>query len=166
MAYDLVSSVNATAGNVASIEFTNIPQSGKDITLLASLRVTDGNEAGFVNVNNVTTDILPLMFIYGNSGSRITSTYDNSGYFFLWWNDSSRTSNVFGNTQLTFHDYTKSTATKNFSYEFVTENNGATYLGLAGGYFESNNAITSVKFTPQSSANFLQYSMVSLYIIS
>lgn len=166
MGMSLVSSVTVGSGGASSIEFTNIPQTGKDICLMTSLRVNDGNEAGFVNVNNVSTDILPLVFLYGNSGSEITGNYDSSGYFFMWWNDSSRTANVFASSKLTFYNYTKSDTSKNYLYDAGTENNGASYLVMAGGQFQSSNPITSVKFTPQQSNTFVQHSTVSLYIIS
>lgn len=166
MAINLVSSVNVGSGGASSIEFTNIPQNGKDLCLITSLRVSDGNEAGFVNVNNVNTDILPMVFLYGNNGNKITGNYDSSGYFFQWWNDNTRTANVFATGKLTFHNYTRSDAFKNFSYEVATENNGFSYLVMAGGLFESNNSITSVRYTPQGGATFVQHSSASLYIIS
>lgn len=166
MAMNLVSSVNVGSGGASSIEFTNIPQNGKDICLITSLRVSDGNEAGFVNVNNVSTDILPLVYLYGNGGNKLTSNYDSSGYFFQWWNDSTRTANVFATGKLTFSNYTRSDAFKNFSYEVATENNGFSYLVMAGGLFESNSPITSIRYTPQGGSTFVQNSVASLYIIS
>lgn len=166
MAINLVSSVTVGSGGVSSIEFTNIPQNGKELCLITSLRVSDGNEAGFVNVNNTSIDILPLVYLFGNGGNEVTGNYDSSGYFLKWWNDSSRTANVFATGKLTFPNYTRSDAFKNFSYEVGTENNGFTYLVMAGGLFESNNPVTSIRFNPQSSGTFVQNSIVSLYIIS
>jgi hypothetical protein len=166
MAMDLVSSVTVGSGGVSSIEFTNIPQSGKDLCLITSLRVSDGNEAGFVNVNNATGTIFPLAFMWGMGSTVEVNNYNNDGFFFMWWNDSSRTTNVFANAKLTFSQYTRTEYTKNFTYEAATENTGSSYLVMASGLFNSSNPITSVKFTPQSSATFIQHSIASLYIIS
>ena len=51
MAMTLVSTTTVPSGGAASIEFTNIPQTGKDLLLVCSLRQTTGSEL-IVEYNN------------------------------------------------------------------------------------------------------------------
>jgi hypothetical protein len=165
MAYDLVSSVVVGSGGASTISFNNIPQTGKDIILQCSLRVSDGNEAGFVRFNNSSATTYAHRFISANNSTPAVQVY-NTTHFFLYWNDSSRTAGIFGSAEFSLLNYSSSTRFKSMSYNAITENNGTgKYQALGGGVFSSTTPVTSVQLIPQSSATFIENSTVSLYII-
>lgn len=163
MAMEKVATVEVGSGGAASIEITNIPATGKDLLILASLRL---NSAVVAN----TVGIL-LNGSFAGSARRLRGDGFNPGYssesnlYVTQAPGTSATSNTFGNMAIYIRDYT-STANKTIVWDSVTENNSQTATSdIIAAVATSSAAITTVEIE-NPSANLLQYSSASVYIIS
>jgi hypothetical protein len=161
MAMTKVSEVTVGSGGAASIEFTGIPATGKDLLILLSTRESGGNLSAFLKPNSSSSN-LSARFLSG-SGSSTESDTQNSVISFLS-TISSDTASTFGNASIYISNYAGSSA-KSFSLDFVTENNATTaFQRIAAGLWNSSSTITSFKI--DASDGFVQHSTASLYIIS
>ena len=166
MAMTLVSTVTVGSGGAASIEFTNIPQTGKDLLVLCSLRTNnDPDSLGYgiytLALNGSTSNQTRRRLQFGSSVQTFTSS-DLVGVV----SGSTVTANSFSNDSHIFTNYTSS-ADKAMSRESAyMASSGLAYVDIAAGRWANSSAITSVTFTPTPSGNFVQHSSISLYIIS
>lgn len=170
MAMTLVSTVQVPSGGAASIEFTGIAGTGKDLLVLVSSRADNFN--GKVTFNSNTSSIYTLRNLYG-SGSSVASTTDtnNSSFVVLAlhepkdFNGVNNTVGIVSNGQIYVANYAGST-NKSVSIDTVIEFNGTeSYQNLVAGTFASSAAISSLKIQ-SNSGNILEHSTASLYIIS
>lgn len=164
MTMTLVSTITAGAGGVASFEWTNIPQTGTDLMILASTRDSDTGGGGLdIAFNGVTTN-LSMRFLRGDGSAIASSTSATRIYSRHDSND--RTANTFGNVQFYIPNYASSTVQKSVSADGVEENNGSNAYGsILAGLWASTSAITSVKIY-STFPNLREYSSASLYIIT
>ena len=165
MTMTLVSTVTVGSGGAASIEFTNIPQTGKDLLLVLSTRmgaVSTGNTSTF-RLNSDTTGSNYAYRVLRGNGS--TADSDSGSGFFVLANPSDATANTFTNQNIYISNYA-STTTKSFSADMVTENNAtAASAWIGAGRYTTSSGITTVTVISQAE-NFVQNSTASLYLIS
>lgn len=168
MAMTLASNVTVTtAGGVGTIEFTNIPQNGKDLRLVLSGRgtFTYGSVSWidiYVEFNNTGGNNFSRVFLQGTGTAANSGGGPNNN---LFMSDSGTTSNTFGNSEMYIANYSGAT-NKVFSADNVTENNASLASQfLAAGLKSETAAITRILLTP-AAGNFAQHSVASLYIIS
>lgn len=163
MAMTLVSTVTVGSGGAASIEFTNIPQTGKDLLLVFSGR-SELYSSMTLSFNSSTSNF-SYRDLQGSGSSVSSSSRSDSQYLVLDVQDS-WTANTFGNVQLYISNY-GSSANKSWSIDAVIENNGTeAYQTLVAGLWSNSAAVTAVKLQQTSVSDIAQYSTASLYIIS
>lgn len=158
MGMTLVETVTVGAGGASSIEFTSIPQTGKDLLLLVSDRT---NQTGsFLTING--SAITAFTTIYGQSnGSGISSGSQTTA--FKVGGSTSYSANTFGSGQVYIFDYTSSDV-KTMSMQGVSENMSTSSLIRMGHTsYSTTSPVTSLAVT---NATFDQYSTASLYLIS
>jgi hypothetical protein len=168
MAMTLVSTVTVGSGGAASIEFTGIPQTGKDLLVLTSLRSNSPGSSDYLVMflnNNTGANYSQRLLLGSGSAASSTSetsvTYTYAGFM----SATTSTASTFGNSQAYIANYTVS-AGKSFSVDGISENNAtAAQSGLIAGLWNQTAAITSLQLQP-SNGNFSQHSTASLYIIS
>lgn len=168
MAMTLVSTVTVGSGGAASLEFTNIPQTGKDLLLVFSIR-QDLSGSGFtdfsVHINGETTGTNYLYRTLLGNGSLVNRYVGPEARFTMEVNDTASTSNTFTNSSVYFSNYTSSTA-KSVSIDSVAENNATTgRQEITAGLWNNTAAISSILLR-RTGSNTAQYSTASLYIIS
>ena len=164
MTMSLVSTVTVGSGGASSIQWTSIPQSGKDLLILLSARAASSalrNDVG-VSFNGVTTN-RTYRSLYGN-GTNVFGSNGGQISTFAGATAANATASVFSSVSIYISNYSD-IVLKTLSLEAVTEdiNNEGWQEVLAGSW--QGGAINQVTLTPTGST-FVQYSTASLYIIS
>ena len=158
-----IQTVTVGSGGQLAIEFTNIPQTYKDLYLVTSLRSTLSSGAAAITMqfNSVTTGYtaqrlysIPGLQYWGDTGLNTpgTSQPDTSGSF----------------SQHIYHipNYTENNQ-KTWSAEAATENNSSSaYITFQNGLWANTSAITSIKIFDANILNLAQHSTATLYGIS
>lgn len=164
MTMTLVSTVTVGSGGAASIEFTNIPQTGKDLLVVLSSRSSFESYPVVQLNNDGTTSNYASRTLQGNGASASSSTQGATGGILLG-TISSTTSNTFGNIAIYISNYA-STTNKSISADAVGEANATTaYQNITAGSYTTSSAVTSVKLF-NNGDSLAQHSTASLYIIS
>lgn len=164
MAMTLVSTVTVGSGGAASIEFTNIPQTGKDLLILTSLRATTGSvvTGDYLRFNNDSGSNYTAIRLRG-TGSSVDSSTTTGTEFTQIVNGNTSTSSTFSNNSIYISNYTSSSA-KSVSADYVVENNATdSRQQLHAFRWSGTAAITSILMT---GLTYPQHSTASLYIIS
>ena len=162
MAMTLVSTVTVGAGGAASIQFTSIPQTGKDLLLLTSLRLNSTLYSVLLRFNGLSSGYA-YRTLTGN-GSAATSENNEFGTSGIGVvrNLSDTTSNTFSNNAIYISNYASSSA-KTISIDDVSENNATAALQKLTAASSNAPAISSLALD---SSGIVQHSTASLYIIS
>lgn len=162
MAMTLVETITVGSGGAASITFSNIPQTGKDLLLLISLRSNAAFAVAFSRVQ-VNSNSGSGIFLRGSGSAATTGTFSDA--ILAEGAGDEATANTFGNSSVYIANYT-STSAKSVSVDFTSENN-ATLIrqGLNAATTTSTAAVTSL-LVEDVGDTLLQHTSVSLYIIS
>ena len=157
-----IANVTVGAGGSANIEFTSIPSTYTDLTIMLSGRTSFTGTVfrfGTIQFNNLTTNLYTRT-LYASSNTGLASDTGTEIYF--WNNSASSTTSTFNNAQFYIPNYAGST-NKTVSIDTVAENNGTSWLGgLVSGLWSSTSAITSIQLV-SNGGNFVQYSTATLY---
>jgi hypothetical protein len=161
-----IQTITVGSGGIARVEFTNIPQTYRDLQLVISTRGKDVNTTGTeVYLNSVapTGSNYVNRYFEGNIQNAAGSNSNTNAFFTLQGNNSF-TASTFGNCVVYIPNYTQTTSHKTLLSVKVTENNANVVdLGMNAGTFLSNNAITSLLLEPDGNSNFTEYSTATLY---
>ena len=151
--------------NTASVTFDNIPQTYTDIKLVISARTDragQDNDALFITINGVTTNLANILLESTGSGSGSSNTNSGASTKVFPTVGSTATANTFGNGEIYFPNYTGSQY-KSFSGYGVTENNATQAItGLSANLWSNTAAITSLTFN-SIGTNFVSGSTFYLY---
>lgn len=162
--YKALQTVTVGAGGVASVSFTNIPQTYTDLAIKTSYRTNRNAAADTLRIafNNGTT--YNIIYLYGNGTSTTGfSGSSSAGIEGLWGTDDSNTANIFGNSELYIPNYVSNNAKVTLD-ESATENNATlAYIGMGAGISNSTSPITSITLTSNTSSTIKQYSTFTLY---
>ena len=167
MTMQLISTATIGSGGAENIEFTSIPQTYTDLSLLVSLRRSDTGFLGTTNLylNGVTTGY-NSRFLFSNGG---VGSFTSTSAARVYSNRTSTTANTFTNVGVYIPNYAGN-ANKSYSIEAVLENNSTTlaeYIVLmATMSLSSTNAVTSLTITNTAGITHLENSTVSLYGIT
>jgi hypothetical protein len=172
MAMTLVSTVTVGSGGAASISFTGIAGTGKDLLVLVSGRLPTGSGS----VRNVRLHIngevsgtnYSQRNLYGNGATAGSDNETNQDRIVFPINGVSTTASTFSNNLIYISNYATSAA-KSISIDTVVENNSSTadtiWQQITAGRWNNTNVITSLTIS-DSSLNLVENSTASLYIIS
>lgn len=166
MAMTLVSTTTVPSGGAASIEFTNIPQTGKDLLLVMSARVSSTPGASWTQFGAFTLNGTNCSYrrLRGN-GSTVSSSSANG--FDAALTSAEATANTFGSLSLYISNYTQA-INHSVSMDNVTEHNGTSAIqeiyALTKAF--NANAVTSISAQMGGGDVFVQHSTASLYIVS
>jgi hypothetical protein len=163
----LVSTVTVGAGGASSIEFTSIPQTGTDLVLVLSARVTDSTGNSILRLNNDTSASNYSQRALSGNGSAASSFASTFFPDFMVGN-SALTATTFGNLSVYIPNYTSSVA-KSISMDNVLETNSATafrMLEIKADRWAGTNAINRITLVADSGGNYVENTTASLYIIT
>jgi hypothetical protein len=167
VAYQLVSTTELTT-STATISFTSIPQTGKDLLVVLNLRTDRANvvDSPKMILNSDTGANYKIQQLLGN-GSTTTGGTGAAETSILgdFAAGNSSVSGAFSSHRFYVCNYSNTSYSKNVLVESIHENNVATaYQAIYHGSYTPTSAITSLSFSAIST--FRQYSSASLYIIS
>lgn len=160
---ELVSTVTVGSGGAASVEFTDIPQTGKDLRVVLSFRSETTVNTATLSLNGSSSSFTRIWFTGDGSNAQSGSATNSTLGFIQTRSDYS--ASTFSATELYITNYT-ATANKNAS-TFASSTNTATPSGIEFNAIRQavSAAVTSLRFTGVS-GDIAQHSTASLYIIS
>ena len=161
----LVSTVTVGSGGAASIEFTNIPQTGKDLLCVVSAResTSTGNQLALTFNSDTTNANYSRRLLTGYNGS--VSSTSASARTFILVNADTQTANTFSSCAIYVSNYTSSVA-KSVSVDQIDEGNNAFVTNnLTATSWSGTAAITTLGLV-MPSGTVAQHSTASLYLIS
>jgi hypothetical protein len=147
--YTLISSFTVSTP-AFSVTMSSIPATYTDLLIVASMRSDNSSSSeGQFLINGLTSGYYSKLL----AGDGTTPNfYSNSSLSAATWgltlNGSGTTSNTFANHQINILNYSSTTATKNWTIDGVTENNGAAQAltWLVQGGNSTTAAISSITF--------------------
>lgn len=157
----LVSTITVGSGGAASIQFTGIPQTGKDLMLMLSIRASSSTAAATLTFNNTNA---PSRVLHGDGSSVFSyGPADGFGALYIPISNSGNTSNTFGSANVLVANYASTTSHKSISSDGVSENNAiAAVQQIGASTIPANTAVTSILIN----TSVAQHSTASLYIVS
>jgi hypothetical protein len=167
--YVKIASVSVGLLGSPSITFTSIPSTYTDLTVFLSARtdrlatVADNT---IMKINSSTSSYSARV-LQGDGSAASSFTDTNQPPFFTFTSTAvNATSNTFGSVFIYLPNYAGST-NKSYSVDSVSENNATSaFARLSAGLLSNTAAISSLTFTNDGGANFIQYSTATLYGIS
>jgi hypothetical protein len=162
--YIFIASATASSGNVASFDFTSIPQTYTDLVIIANTRNPANDYGGFFIVPNgstFNTNTTAKRFgVYGTTNNYSTSTE-------VVWNIDNATS-YFANCRIYIPNYTSSTSNKVALLQGAQTGTGTDLVHHFSAWkWAQTGAITRIELRTDSGTNiFKQYSSAHLYGIS
>ena len=169
MGYQLIETISVGSGGAASIEFTGIDQTGQDLQILVSARMTGNDYAATLRlqINSDTSTAYTYKYLTGYNGAVQTQSGTSSAELRVQtqFPGALSTANTFGSASIYFANYTSSTA-KSVSVDTVSENNATQAApGIMAGLWNNTSAITGIKVFADSGV-FAEFSTASLYKIT
>jgi hypothetical protein len=169
MAYTLISS-QTLSSTAASITFSSIPSTYKDLAVRVSARGTEAATFGlsYITLNGLSTSVYSITQLSGNGATASSSlTAATTRWSDSYIPDANATANTFGSFELYLPNYTNSSANKPISNFFASETNAATaYMGASAYLFNSTAAITSITFAIYTATSYATGSSFYLYGIN
>ena len=158
------STVTVGSGGAANITFTSIPSTYTDLLIKFSARATNAAVANSLRLQiNSTTTGYSVRGLRGDGSAASSFTDSGTTFFAGVINAATGTTSTFSNIELYIPNYAGST-NKSLSVDSVQENNTtAANAYLLAGLLTNTAAITSLTFTPETTANFAEYSTATLY---
>lgn len=163
--YEKIATVSVGAAGTSSIDFTSIPGTYTDLTILCSLRTDNSassyGEMVYIKLNGSTTNFtLKRLEAYGTTVSASSETDGRFGRA----NNAAQTASAFSNILLYLPNYAGST-NKPWYSDAVNDTNGSTNeMFFHGALWSNTAAITSISLVgSEVGSKFVQYSTATLY---
>lgn len=170
MPMTLASSITVGSGGATQIEFTNIPQDGKDLLLLISARsgVASGADGVLASIkyNNSSDSTYTTLRVFGlgtDASSTVTTNGTSTSFYRMTTPD--QAASVFAVGRVYVANYAGSA--NKLSFSEAGFNNSNTAIDARFTFFRRANtaAITSIQITNLDNS-FVQHTIASLYTVS
>jgi hypothetical protein len=161
----LIAKQTVGAGGVASVTFSDIPQTFTDLKVVATVRTNRSGQTDDDVVirpnNNSSSATSRLLLNNGSSNASFTGTQ-----IYMVAKGANATVSTFSNCEIYVPNYTSSNF-KSFSADLTAENNtSGTNLQLSAQLWSNTSAITSLVFVPGTGPLFVEFTTFYLYGIS
>ena len=164
--YTLISS-QVLGSAAASVTFSSIPQTYKDLVIRASLR-TDRTaatvDAILITLNSDTGTNYSYTSIYGSgsaAGSGSSSVANNA--YNPYTDSNTATANTYGSHEFYIPNYAGNKNKPFSSFNAMETNATAAFIFGIANLYSSTSAISSISFAPNGGTNFLSTSSFYLY---
>ena len=159
-----ISTATVGSGGAANMEFTSIPATFTDLSIFISSRsTTSGDIDNFKIYFNGANSDRSSKFLLGRPGvpsvTSVTLSTSQTGFT----NGDTATASTFGSAFYYIPNYAGATV-KAFSGDSASEfNTASTQLGIDANLWNITSAITSIVISPQSGANWKEFTTATLY---
>ena len=166
--FESIATINVTS-NVASVEFTSIPQTYTHLQIRSFSRVNSGDSYQiFAQFNGDTGSNYSYHYLYGpgNSAAMLSgNTLNQTQMSGIGSSPGSTTGgSIFGASVCDILDYTNTNKfTTARAISGAERQATPTYVFMPSGHWRSTAAITSIKLLSEGAASFVQYSSFALY---
>jgi len=163
--YESIATVTVGSGGSANLEFTSIAADWTHLQLRAIGRTTASANSNYVKLqfNSDTGSNYAYHALYGDGTSALAAAATSQTQTYLQrFTGNNAAASIFGTFIVDILDYDNTNKYKTIRQLGGFDRNGAGVIYLTSGLWMSNNAITSIKLTPES-GNFAQYSHFALY---
>jgi hypothetical protein len=165
--YTLISS-NVLASNTASVTFSSIPNTYKDLAIKYSLRssLTGSGFDDFIGLtlNGLSTTVYSRTALLGDGATAQTNNTSGTNYISLGIVDgASNTANTFTSGDLYIPSYLASQNKPLSSFKADEQNATTAYVVVHAGLFRSTSAISSLTISSQNGGTFVTNSSFYLY---
>lgn len=165
--YESIATVSVGAGGTSSVTFSLSGVTGYKHLQVRALVKSNTNGVLYMNYtfNGVGGTSYSSHYLYGNGSTAGANAGNGASASSMYLDEfpQSTVTNTFGVCVLDILDYSNTNKFKTTRYIGGADKNGSGGVGVSSGLFMSTNAITSIQFTPQSSAGIGQYSHFALY---
>ena len=169
--FESIATVTVGGGGAANVEFTSIPATYTHLQVRAfaqTNRGTYGRDLVKLTVNSDTGNNYSWHELMGDGASTASSAVSSTNIIFKIAEIGTSTGGAFGAFICDVLDYANINKYKTFRSLFGGDHNGLIAgfggtVGLDSGLWQNTNAITSLKFLPNSGSAFNQYSHFALY---
>jgi hypothetical protein len=164
--FESIATVVVGSGGAADVEFTSIPSTYQHLQIRGIVKSTTNNTL-YMNyaVNGVAGTSYSSHYLFGNGSSAGSNAGNGASAASMYLGEfpSTAATNTFGAFVLDVLDYKDTNKNTTFRALAADDKNGSGVFGFSSGLFNSTNAITSIKFTPQAGPQIGQYSHFALY---
>lgn len=166
-AYDALATVTLSA-STSSITFSGIPSGYKHLQIRYTAKTSRSalNDYAKLEINGDTTTSNYRSHSLNAGGSAVYAE-NHANAIELGGFPGNTNASMFGVGIMDFLDYANVTKNKTIrsleGYDQNSASTGAAWIGLDSGLWMSTAAITSIKITPGTGPNFVQYSQFALY---
>jgi hypothetical protein len=154
------------SGSQSSIEFTSIPATYKHLQIRQISRTSRAVSITYLKMefNGSAGSDYSYHALIGDGSTTSTDRTTNDAFVTLLRSTgTSATSGIFGAMVIDILDYANTNKYKTTRTLGGADLNGSGEIVFQSGLWRSTNAITSIKFTEATGANFVQYSSFALY---
>lgn len=167
--YDSIATVTVGAGGQSQIDFTSIPSTYKhlQVRIMARGGTSGASMQSKMAFNSDTSTANYVSHGLSGNGTSASASAQTSGVIvqvpFGRQVGSTGLASAFGVSVIDILDYTNTSKNKTSRVLTGQDQNGSGDIALASGLWLSTSAITTISFTNQDGANYLQYSSFALY---
>ena len=155
--FESIATVTVGSGGSASITFSSIPATYTHLQIRSANR---GGSSGNVRFNGDTGNNYTRHYLEGNGTSGVSGSGTSQPYIDIFGNTT--TASIVAINIIDIFDYANTNKYKTVRNLSGIDENGSGYVGIQGGLWMSNSAISSITLT-SAGGNFAQYSSVALY---
>ena len=164
--YTLIAS-NTLGSNTASVTFNSIPQTYKDLVLIASVRTNSGSfDYLSVKPNGDEGASGPYSHtrLVGDGGSATSARFNDKAFqYVVAVNGTTSTSNTFGSTEIYFPNYTSTNSLPMYGFSVNETNASTAYIGANALLWRGAAAMTSLVLSAYNGSSLLSGSSFYLY---
>ena len=158
--YESIATVTVGSGGTAYAEFTLIPSTYKHLQIRCSIRGS-ANNYQLVRLNSDSANNYAYHYMYGTGAAvgagNVTSTSS------MGFTDTTNTASIFNGLIIDILDYTSTTKNKTLKGLGGFDTNGGGFISMNSGlWFKTPEAVTTVRFTPDT-GSYAEYSQFALY---
>jgi hypothetical protein len=169
-AYESIQTVTVGAGGQASISFTSIPSTYKHLQVRGLVRSDRAGSADdmLMTINSDTGSNYAWHSVQGDGSAVAANALASQANIHVMRNclpSSESSGSMFGVLIVDILDYANTSKYKTTRTLMGANFNSITtgYVGLMSGLWQNTNAITSLTFKEETTANLVQYSQLALY---